>query len=350
MNVRLGAFLLCSLCFAAFQANAECDRPKRKFDVPEGTTANAEQMATAQKDIVAFADAVAEYARCLQGELDQKSIGKSDAEKAELGKSYAAAYEPAAHEATGLAACFNEQLDAFKSSGGGKSMRAADCKRHIAAAAEQKSAAPSADELIIEASGYTFDVPSGQWRFLLARDPAPRACAAGTTNQCLYRAVVVLNQSDETLECTGEITYDGTDISGNAKTEQKALVLDRSTRIIASSLALDTVNASVFNAKCDVRPKLPALSTPSTCKYEVVKPVAISDYYPAESRAAGEEGPVTVEFTLPGKAANPEDVRAVASSLYPALDEAAVHAVHDMVMSSSCPNARYRLRVSFKLE
>jgi TonB family protein len=350
MKVRLGALLLCSLGLVAYQATAECVRPKPAFEVPDGKTANAEQMASTQNEIIAFANAVAEYARCLEGELGQKSIGKDEAEKVELGKSYVAAYEPAAQQATGLATCFNEQLEIFKASGGGKSMRAANCAQHIAAAANRTSPTPSADELIIEASGHTFDVQSGQWRFLLARDAAPRACGPGSTNQCLYRAVIVLNESNEALECIGEIAYDGTDVQGNAKTQAKALVLERSTRIVVSSIAKDSVSASVFDATCTARPKLPALSTASTCKYEVVKPVAIADYYPPESRAAGEEGPVTVEFTLAGKAANPKDVRAVASSLYPTLDEAAVRAVGDMVMSSNCPNARYRLRVSFKLE
>lgn len=350
MKVRLAAFLLCSLGLAAFDATAECVRPKPAFEMPDGKTANAEQMATAQKEVIEFANSIAEYARCLEGELGQKSIGKDEAEKAELGKSYVTAYEPAAQEAAGLAACFNEQVEAFKASGGGTSMRPVNCAQHIAAAANRTSATPSAEELIVEASGHTFEVSSGQWRFLLARDAAPRGCAPGSTNQCFYRAVIVLNESQEALECTGEITYDGTDIEGNAKTQAKALVLERSTRIVASSLAKDSVSASMFDAKCTARPKLPPLSTASTCKYEVVKPVAIADYYPEASRSAGEEGPVTVEFTLVGKAANPKDVRAVASSLYSTLDEAAVRAVSDMVMSSNCPNARYRLRVSFKLE
>ena len=82
----------------------------------------------------------------------------------------------------------------------------------------------------------------------------------------------------------------------------------------------------------------------------MVKPITIADYYPAASQDAGEEGPVVVEFTLSGKAARPTDVRAVASSMYPRLDEAAVKAVGDMVMSSSCGKARYRLKLSFQLQ
>lgn len=339
------------MAFMGHAALADCVRPQPSFQVPEGTTATAEQMAEAQKAVVAFANAVVDYASCLQGELGQKSIGKDQAAKEALNKEYAAAHTAAAQEVNGLANCFNEQLESFKASGGGTSMRPADCSKHIAAAANPSGpGAPTVDELIIEASGHSFDLPSGRWLFLLARDAQPRECYVGTATECLYRAVVVLNESDETLECTGEIEYEGTDINGQAKTQSKALVLNRTTRIVAASTAKADVNASVFDARCTARPKLPPLDTPAKCKYEVVKPISISDYYPPASRAAGEEGPVTVEFTLRGKAGNPVDVRAVASSLYPALDEAAVKAVSEMVMSSNCPNSRYRLRLTFQLQ
>ncbi len=65
--------------------------------------------------------------------------------------------------------------------------------------------------------------------------------------------------------------------------------------------------AQTFDAACKVRPKLPALDTPANCKYEVVKPISIADYYPAASQEADEEGPVVVEFTLTGKAARPTE-------------------------------------------
>jgi TonB family protein len=351
MKFTVSALLLCLSAFSASAASAECVRPKPGFEVPDGKTANSEQMAATQKQIVTFADAVAEYARCLQGELGQKSIGKDEAAKAELNKTYAAAHNAAADEVSGLANCFNEQLDTFKASGGGTAMRAVDCSKHVADAANRASAQPSVDELTVEASGHTFELPSGTWRFILARDANPRACSAGNADRCLYRAVLVLNESAEMLECTGEISYDGAaDIAGNSKVQAKALVTERSTRIVAASIAKEDVSASVFDAKCVPRSKLPPLDTPSNCKYEVVKPVTIADYYPSASREAGEEGPVTVEFTLEGKAANPKNVRAVASSLYPALDEAAVKAVSNMVMSSNCPNARYRLRLTFQLQ
>jgi TonB family protein len=85
-------------------------------------------------------------------------------------------------------------------------------------------------------------------------------------------------------------------------------------------------------------------------QYEVVRAVAVGDYYPEKSREAGEEGPVVLEFTLRGKAEHPRDIKVVGSSLFPASDEAAAKALGDMVMSSSCKNAKYRLKLSFRLQ
>jgi TonB family protein len=351
MRLASAGSALCLLMMIAPAAWADCTRPRPEFQVPLGNTATAEQMATTQKQIVAFTDTITQYVRCLQGEVGQKSIGKDSAERAAIEKTYTEAHNAAADEITGLANCFNEQLESFKSSGGGTAMKPADCSKHIAEAATQTSTgAPPVESLVIESSGHRFDLPNGgAWRYLLARDDKPRRCGSANEMSCLYRAVIVMNESDETLECKGQITYQGADVTGKEKSQSQALIAPRSTGVVGGGLAKDDVSASVFDAVCTPRAKLPPLGTPANCKYEVVKPISIADYYPDPSREAGEEGPVTVEFTLAGKAANPTDVRAVASSLHPALDQAAVKAVSDMVMSSTCPKARYRLKVSFQL-
>jgi len=351
MRVASSGAVFGLLMLCATTAWANCSRPRPAFEVPEGNSATAEQMAAVQTQVVAFTNEVAEYVRCLQGELGQKSIGKDDTEKAALTQTYATAHNQAADEVTGLVNCFNAHLDTFRSTGGGTQMRAADCSKFIAEAAANTSApAQSVEELIVEASGHRFDVDTGSWRYFLARDDTPRACGTSGKEECLYRAVIVTNESNETLECVGEVTYEGTDITGKKTTRSQALVAERTSRIVASGLAKREINASVFNAECTAREKLRPLDTPANCKYEVVQPIAIADYYPPASRQAGEEGPVTVEFTLRGKAANPTNVKVAASSLFPALDAAAVKAVSDMVMSTNCPKTSYRLRVSFQLQ
>jgi TonB family protein len=338
----------------ATAAVADCTRPRPAFSIPEGGSASAKDLTAADTALAEFGGKVRDYLFCLNGENSQKAVGKDQAAREAIAKAAVEAHNEAANEFRGLAACLNAQRDAFKSTGGGTQPKPADCSSHIAAAANQ---APGngppvvTTELTVEASGRTVEIPGGaSWMYYLVRDDKPRRCSRQSADECLYRAVHVRNDSDETLECKGEISYSGTDSKGQATATSKLLVGGRGTFILTESLAKQGTNADTFDAACTVRPKLAALDTPANCKYEVVKPVSIADYYPVAAQDANEEGPVVVEFSLSGKAARPTDVRAVSSSMYPRLDEAAVKAVGDMVMSSSCGKARYRLKLSFQLQ
>ena len=351
--VRITLAALLALQGAA--AFADCTRPRPTFSIPEGGSASEKDMAAANTALTEFGTKVRDYLYCLNGETSQKSVGKEQAAREELAKAYVAAYNEAANELKGLATCYNTQRELFKSTGGGTKPKAADCSSYITAAASQVGSGGGKQvttELTVEASGNTTEIPGGgSWLYYLARDIKPRRCSAQVAAEdCLYRAVHVRNDSDETLECKGEITYAGTDIKGRHTASSQLLVTARGTYLLVESLAKQGVDAETFDAQCKVRPKLPPLDTPANCKYEVVKPVSIGDYYPVAAQDAGEEGPVVVEFSLSGKAAKPTDIRAVSSSMYPHLDEAAVKAVGDMVMSSSCGKARYRLKLSFQLQ
>jgi TonB family protein len=331
---------------------ADCTRPRPTFSIPEGGSASEKDLTAANTALGEFGGKVRDYLYCLNGESSQKAVGKDQAAREELSKAHVAAYNDAVNELKGLAACYKTQREIFKSTGGGTNPKPADCSSHIAAAATQATGGgtPITTELTVESSGRTTEIPGGKWQFYLARNDRPQRCSAQqTAEECLYRAVHVRNDSDETLECKGEITYAGTDSTGKPTTTGQLLVAGRGTYVLVESLAQVGTDAQTFDAVCTARAKLPSLDTPANCKYEVVKPISIADYYPEASRDAGEEGPVIVEFTLSGKAARPTDVRAVAGSMYPRLDEAAVKAVGDMVMSSSCGKARYRLKLSFQL-
>ncbi|HKU16837.1 MAG TPA: energy transducer TonB [Steroidobacteraceae bacterium] len=336
-------------------AFADCARPRPAFSIPEGGSASEKDLTAANTALGEFAGKVRDYLYCLNGDVSQKAVGKDQAAREELSKAHVAAHNEAANELKGLAACYKTQREIFKSTGGGSKPKAADCSSYIAAAADQAvtgGGTPITTELTVEASGRTTEIPGGSWLYYLARDDRPRPCGAQqSAEQCLYRAVHVRNDSDETLECHGEITYSGAgvDTKGQRTTKSQLLVAGRGTFVLVESAAKVGTDAETFDAACTARAKLPVLDTPANCKYEVVKPVSIADYYPEASQDAGEEGPVIVEFTLSGKAARPTDVRAVASSMYPHLDEAAVKAVGDMVMSSSCGKARYRLKLNFQL-
>ena len=334
-------------------ALADCTRPRPEFSIPEGGSASEKDLAAANTALADFGNKVRDYLNCLNGDISQKAVGKDPAARQELSKAHAAAYNEAANELRGLAACYKTQRDILKSTGGGTKAKPVDCSSYIAAAATQVTGGgtPITMELTVESSGRTSEIPGGgSWQYYLARDDRPRRCSPQAADECLYRAVHVRNDSDETLECKGEITYTGTDSKGQRTAAAQLLAPGRGTYVLVESLAKLGTDAETFDARCTPRAKLPALDTPANCKYEVVKPISIGDYYPEASRDAGEEGPVVVEFTLSGKAARPTDVRAVASSMYPRLDEAAVKAVGDMVMSSSCGKARYRLKLSFQLQ
>ena len=344
----------CLLWVQATGALADCTRPRPTFTIPEGGSASEQDLAAANTALTDFGSKVRDYLNCMNGEMSQKAVGKDAAAREEINKAHAAAYNESANELRGLVACYKTQHEIFKSTGGGDKAKPADCSSYISSAANQVGGGgtPITTELTIEASGHSFDIPGGgKWLYYLARDIRARRCSAQeATEDCLYRAVHVRNDSDEVLECKGEITYVGADSRGQKTATGQLLVSGRGTYVLAESLAKQGVDAETFEAKCNVRAKLPTLDTPAGCKYEVVKPISIADYYPTASRDAGEEGPVIVEFTVSGKAARPTDVRTVASSMYPRLDEAAVKAVGDMVMSSSCGKARFRLKLSFLLQ
>lgn len=333
---------------------ADCPRPRPTFSIPEGGSASEKDLAAANTALAEFGGKVRDYLNCLNGESSQKAVGKDQAAREEVAKAYVTAHNEAANELRGLVACYKTQRETFTSSGGGSKPKPADCSSYITAAAKPDTGgghAPITTELTVESSGRTVEVPGGSWMYYLVRDIKPRRCSAQqATEDCLYRAVHVRNDSDETLECKGEITYMGTDSQGRPTVTSQLLVSGRGTYLLVESLAKQGTDAQTFDAACKLRPKLAALDTPANCKYEVVKPISIADYYPAASQEADEEGPVVVEFTLAGKAAHPTDVRAVSGSMYPRLDEAAVKAVGDMVMSSSCGKARYRLKLSFQLQ
>ena len=331
-------------------SHADCTRPKPGFQIPEGATASEQELATAKEALLKFDQEVGAYRRCLEGDVSQKSVGKDDATRKALLKEFETKFNAAADELTGLGECYNLQAKAAKPGQPGGAKKAANCAELIKQAGTRKTTPSNAvveSGYVKEADGFTTELTDGAWSFTLVRDDRARRCGKV---ECLQRIVFVRNSSPRALECTASITYAGTDIEGQATREGKAVVAGQAARQVLVSVAARGVDASTFDAQCKPRAELPALSTPGTCKYQVVKPVSIGDYYPDASRKAGEEGPVTVEFNVGDKAASPTDVKVVASSLYPALDQGAVSAVQAMVMSSNCASGRYRLRLSFQLQ
>lgn len=336
-------------------AASTCSRPQAKVAIPEGASATQAEMKTAQEELLKLDQQVGDYLRCIKGETSQATVGKDEQIREQLLKAYIDAHNGASEELAGLAACFNAQLDTFRSTKGGAGGKTADCSSHMAAVKDRTQApapggTPAPSAFVKEADGYSFELQGGAWSYTLIRDETPRYCNQKADKHCVRRTVFVSNGSDLELECKAYIKYDGADAEGRAQTESQAVVLRKTIRAVVASSAEQGVNAATFEATCTPRAPLPPLNTEAGCKYEVVKPVTISDFYPPEARRLDEQGPVVVEFTVPGKASSPTDVKVAASSLSPRLDQGAVQAVSAMVMSSSCKNQRYRLRLNFQLE
>lgn len=336
-------------------AYAECPRPDMQLTIPDGAAATEDEMKTATVALLKLDQDVGEYLRCIKGEASQATVGKDAATREKILREYVDSHNSINDQLAGLADCFSANLDTYRNTKGGAGGKTADCASHMEAAKNRTRApapggTPSPGYIVKEADGHSFELATGRWSYTLIRDETPRRCGETLDKTCVKRTVFVTNGSEQELECKAYIKYEGTDVQGREQTDGQAVVSARTLRAVSWSLAEQGVSASTFEAICAPREPLPPLKTKAGCKYEVVKPVNISDFYPEESRQMDEQGPVVVEFTVPGKAGNPTNVKVVASSLSPRLDEGAVKAVSAMVMSSECKNQRYRLRLNFQLE
>jgi TonB family protein len=359
MRFPVVASIALALALPVGVAHAACTRPDTKMTIPDGAAATEAEMKTATEALLKLDQDLGEYLRCIKGDASQATVGKDEQTRQKILQEYVASHNSATDELAGLAACFNAQLETYRSTKGGAGGKTADCTAHMAAAknrtpappAPEPGGTPAPSPIVKEADGYSSEVPGGgRWSYTLIRDETPRYCGEKGEKECVKRTVFVTNGSNQELECKAYIKYEGVDAKGQQQTDAQAVVEKQTLRAVVWSLAERGVNASTFDATCTVRAPLPPLETKAGCKYEVVKPVNISDFYPQEARQMDEQGPVVVEFTVPGKAGSPTDVKVVASSLSPRLDQGAVQAVSAMVMSSACKNQRYRLKLNFQLE
>ena len=359
MRFPVVASIALALALPVGAAHAACTRPHTKLTMPDGAAATEAEMKTATAALLKLDQDLGEYLRCIKGDASQATVGKDEPTRQKILQEYVDSHNSATDELAGLAACYNAQLETYRSTKGGAGGKTADCASHMAAAKNRAPAppplepggTPAPSPIVKEADGYSTEIPGGgRWSYTLIRDETPRYCGEKADKQCLKRSVFVTNGSERELECKAYIKYDGNDAQGRPQVEAQAVVAKQTLRAVVWGLSERGVNASTFEATCTPRAPLPPLKTEDGCKYEVVKPVSISDFYPQESRQIDEQGPVVVEFTVPGKASSPTDVKVVASSLSPRLDQGAVQAVSAMVMSSACKNQRYRLKLNFQLE
>jgi TonB family protein len=355
MRFSVVASIALALALPVGVAHAACTRPDTKLTLPDGATATEAEMKAAAEKLLKLDQDLGEYLRCIKGDASQATVGKDETERRKILQEYVSSHNSATDDLAGLADCYNTQLEGFRKTKGGAGGKTADCTAEMAGAKNRTPApapggTPAPSAIVKEADGHSFELPGGAWSYTLVRDETPRYCGEKADKTCVKRTVFVTNGSDQELECKAYIKYDGVDAQGKPQADAQAVVSKQRLRSVVWSLAEPGVNAATFEATCTPRAPLPPLKTEANCKYEVVKPVNISDFYPELSRQMDEQGPVVVEFSVPGKATSPTDVKVVASSLSPRLDQGAIQAVSAMVMSSPCKNQRYRLKLNFQLE
>jgi hypothetical protein len=95
----------CLYCGAA----AACDDPP-PVAIPDGRTSTMQEMLAAQAEVMAYQAAMNEYLAC----LDQEIAAEGERAPGEFKSLMASRYNAAVAEMEGVAAAFNEQIQAFR--------------------------------------------------------------------------------------------------------------------------------------------------------------------------------------------------------------------------------------------
>jgi len=187
------------------------------------------------------------------------------------------------------------------------------------------------------------------WEHEYLRGPVAVPCLDNEQESCIWHRLIVDNQSDNALECSGQLTYEGTNRSQAASIDHKMVVVAHARRVVLGDMTNPDVNVKAHDVLCAIR-KTPDTSklTPK-CEPTVLNAPAELDY-PIESRKLSEEGPVLLDFSLTEKEDHPTDIEVVGSSLFPRLDEAGIKYVSKFVGATDCKHGRFRIPVTFQLK
>jgi TonB family protein len=307
------------------------------------------EMEAAAQRLRSYDTTLNSYRECLDGEVSQKSLGRTAEEAQAIRADADRKYAGLRNGLTLLQACFSTEKQRFDTTGGGQKAVPVDCNTRYAIVdvAERPIAVDSG------AGDSPFSEPnvlaSGTWRYRVAVLYQHQLCRKGGKPECARKGVEIDNSSGSTLECDATLELDGVDVDGQSHLQRRGVVPPhRRGPVLQVSLPPATTVKSV-TAQCVARAPLPRLDTPAQCQAQIVKTINLEDYYPATSRRILEEGPVALQYTLTNSEGSPTDIRVVGSSLSDRLDAAAVKALSDMGMKTNCPGQPLRLRLMFKL-
>jgi len=106
MSTRTRIFLALALaCAASLPARAECVLPPAPSKIPDGSTANEQEMLTAMQTLKEYNSDVETYTKCLEFEAKQNRLSRAEEERM---------HNAAIDTLQKIANKFNEQVRTFK--------------------------------------------------------------------------------------------------------------------------------------------------------------------------------------------------------------------------------------------
>jgi TonB family protein len=340
---------LCLLAAGVPGAHAACPAPTPPVSIPSGATATEKEMAQAGRELQAFDAAVGSYRDCLIGEMTQKQIGKPPEEARAIQEETVRAHTELLTKLHWMADCYNAELKTFRATGGGKKATPARCSGYVTqVTAVAPSPAPSPAASPEFSAPQT--VPNGTWSYRVVRSERPEPCRFHGAPECVGVRLEVENHSNRTLECRAQMELSGNNNEGVPHVEMPGIVLPGKLRPLLTTLLPAATTVTSGTASCTEREPFPPLDVPAECRFQVVRPVKVSDYYPAASRRVREEGTVALQFQLAEKEGKPSHIQVIGSSLFERLDAAAMKAAGDIVFATACPGRDFRLQLTFELD
>jgi TonB family protein len=197
--------------------------------------------------------------------------------------------------------------------------------------------------------GKSYAQGGAKWSDRLSRREAgyPAYCKMNKVRgDCFIDEMMVRNDSDFDLRCKVSVDYprDMADV-------QIVTIIDAHSERTVN--LVEAVPAKVvptsFASVCEQVPALPALATPDTCSFKILKARNGDDYYPPRSKRLGEQGTVILEFTLAQEIGTASDVAVARSSEHADLDMAAQKLLATATFKTNCAGQRFRKPIPFIL-
>lgn len=110
-------------------AHAGCGRaPRPAFAIPDGAHASRDEMSAARDNLSQYSAQVAAYASCLDAEQAHAGSGAGDSARRLRGR-YLDLGSSALARLAAVVNCFTREVDAFRTTGGGREAGPARCSR-----------------------------------------------------------------------------------------------------------------------------------------------------------------------------------------------------------------------------